>query len=123
MKTAKTITTDTQTSAVLHAPEGDLLDQYRQAKAKHPEALLFFRLGDFYEMFYDDATVGARELDIVLTSRPTGKGKERVPLCGVPHHRLESYLARLIEKGHKVAICEQLEGSQKGRALVQRDVI
>jgi len=104
------------------APATDLMEQYHHAKARYPDTLLFFRLGDFYEMFYDDAAVAARELDIVLTSRPQGKGRERVPLCGVPHHRLESYLARLIEKGHKVAICEQLEGPQKGRALVQRDV-
>jgi DNA mismatch repair protein MutS len=123
MKTIKISATETQTSAVLHAPESDLLDQYRQAKAKHPEALLFFRLGDFYEMFYDDAAVGARELDIVLTSRPTGKGKERVPLCGVPHHRLESYLSRLVEKGYKVAICEQLEAPQRGRKIIKREVV
>ena len=95
--------------------EPDLLEQYHQAKTQHPDALLFFRLGDFYEMFYDDAAVGARELDIVLTSRPHGKGRERIPLCGVPHHRLESYLARLVEKGYKVAICEQTERPQRGQ--------
>lgn len=106
-----------------HAPEVDLLDQYRDAKAQHPDALVFIRLGDFYEMFYDDAPIGARELDIVLTSRPTGKGKERVPLCGVPHHRLESYLARLVEKGYKVAICEQMEAPQKGRKIINRQVV
>ncbi len=105
------------------APEVDLLDQYRDAKAQHPDALVFIRLGDFYEMFYDDAPIGARELDIVLTSRPTGKGKERVPLCGVPHHRLESYLARLVEKGYKVAICEQMEAPQKGRKIINRQVV
>lgn len=105
------------------APDLDLLEQYRHAKARHPEALLFFRLGDFYEMFFDDAAIGARELDIVLTSRPTGKGKERVPLCGVPHHRLESYLSRLIAKGYKVAICEQLEAPQKGKKIIKRDVV
>src|SRR5215813_8535681 len=105
------------------ASETDLMEQYHKAKAQHQDALLFFRLGDFYEMFYDDAAIAARELDIVLTSRPQGKSSERVPLCGVPHHRLEPYLARLVEKGYKVAICEQIEESQKGRALVQRDVI
>lgn len=104
-------------------PETDLMEQYHRAKAQYPDTLLFFRLGDFYEMFYDDAAVAARELDIVLTSRPQGRGRERVPLAGVPHHRLEFYLARLIEKGYKVAICEQLEGPQKGRTLVQRDIV
>lgn len=105
------------------APETDLMEQYHKAKAQYPDTLLFFRLGDFYEMFYDDAAVAARELDIVLTSRPTGKGKDRAPLCGVPHHRLESYLARLVEKGHKVAICDQLEAPQKGRKIIRREVV
>jgi DNA mismatch repair protein MutS len=123
MKTVKKSQTEAASTTVLRAPEIDLLDQYRQAKARHPEALLFFRLGDFYEMFYDDAAVGARELDIVLTSRPTGRGKERVPLCGVPHHRLESYLTRLVEKGYKVAICDQLEAPQKGRKIIRREVV
>ena len=105
------------------ASETDLMEQYHKAKAQYQDALLFFRLGDFYEMFYDDAAVAARELDIVLTSRPQGKGRERVPLCGVPHHRLEPYLARLIEKGYKVAICEQVEEAQKGKRIVKRDVV
>src|SRR5216683_2421985 len=107
MPKGKTGQAPAATAASLRAPETDLMEQYHQAKARHQDALLFFRLGDFYEMFYDDAAVAARELDIVLTSRPQGKGRERVPLCGVPHHRLESYLARLVEKGYKVAICEQ----------------
>jgi DNA mismatch repair protein MutS len=123
MKAAKKNRTDSASTTVLRAPETDLLDQYRQAKTQHPDALLFFRLGDFYEMFYDDAAIGARELDIVLTSRPTGRGKERVPLCGVPHHRLESYLARLVEKGYKVAICEQLEAPQRGKKIIRREVV
>jgi DNA mismatch repair protein MutS len=110
-------------ATAFRAPETDLMEQYHQAKAQYQDALLFFRLGDFYEMFYDDAAVAARELDIVLTSRPQGKGGERVPLCGVPHHRLESYLARLVEKGYKVAICEQLEEPQKGRKIIRRDVV
>lgn len=123
MRAAKKNRTDSASTTVLRAPETDLLDQYRQAKQQHPDALLFFRLGDFYEMFYDDAAIGARELDIVLTSRPTGRGKERVPLCGVPHHRLESYLVRLVEKGYKVAICEQLEAPQKGKKIIRREVV
>lgn len=123
MKAAKKSRPTATGASKPRAPDIDLLDQYRQAKAQHPDALLFFRLGDFYEMFYDDAAIGARELDIVLTSRPTGKGKERVPLCGVPHHRLESYLTRLIEKGYKVAICEQLEAPQKGKKIIKREVV
>lgn len=112
-----------QTNLTLHPPFPDLMEQYHKAKAQHQDALLFFRLGDFYEMFYDDAAIAARELDIVLTARPQGKGGERVPLCGVPHHRLESYLARLVEKGYKVAICDQLEKPQKGRRILHRDVV
>src|SRR5215510_16605433 len=100
-------------------PDTDLMEQYHKAKAQYQDALLFFRLGDFYEMFYDDAAIGARELDIVLTARPQGKGRERIPLCGVPHHRLESYLARLVDKGYKVAICEQTERPQRGRTLIR----
>lgn len=109
-------------SSTLRAPETDLMEQYHKVKAQYQDALLFFRLGDFYEMFYDDAVVAARELEIVLTSRPQGKRGERVPLCGVPYHRLETYLTRLVEKGYKVAICEQLEGPQK-RGIIQRDVV
>lgn len=111
------------TDKSLHTPEIDMMEQYRQVKEKYRDALLFFRFGDFYEMFYEDAAVAARELEIVLTSRPQGRGGERVPMCGVPYHRLEFYLARLVEKGYKVAICEQLEGPQKGRGIIQRDVI
>jgi len=101
----------------------DVMDQYRRIKRRYPDALLFYRFGDFYEMFFEDAEVGARELQLVLTSRPQGKGKTRVPMCGIPHHRLETYLARLVAKGYKVAICEQLEGPQKGKRLIRRDVI
>lgn len=97
--------------------------QYRQVKAQHQDALVFFRFGDFYEMFYDDAAIASRELEITLTSRPQGKDTERVPMCGVPHYRLETYLSRLVEKGFRVAICEQLEGAQKGRGLIRREVI
>src|SRR5215510_11197242 len=91
-----------QCSTSLRPPDTDLMEQYHKVKAHYQDALLFFRLGDFYEMFADDAIEGASELDIVLTSRPQGKGRERVPLCVVPHHRLESYLARLVDKGYKV---------------------
>lgn len=100
-----------------------MMEQYRQVKDKHLDALLLFRFGDFYELFYDDAVTASRALDIVLTARPQGKASERVPMCGVPHHRLEFYVARLIEKGHKVAICEQMEEASAGRGLIRRDVI
>jgi DNA mismatch repair protein MutS len=97
-----------------------LRKQYLRVKQKYPEAIVFFRLGDFYETFDDDAKIASRELDVVLTSREMGKG-QRVPMAGVPHHALDNYLAKLINRGHKVAICEQLTPAGKG--LVDRDVI
>jgi len=98
-----------------------LRSQYLRIKRKHPEAIVLFRLGDFYETFDQDAEVASRELDIVLTSREMGKGK-RVPMAGIPAHALDNYLARLINRGHKVAICEQLS-EPNGKGLVDRDVI
>ncbi len=97
-----------------------LRKQYLKVKQRYPEAIVFFRLGDFYETFDDDARVASRELDVVLTSREMGKG-QRVPMAGIPHHALDNYLARLINRGHKVAICEQL--SPPGKGLVDRDVV
>jgi DNA mismatch repair protein MutS len=97
-----------------------LRKQYLRVKQKHPEAIVFFRLGDFYETFDEDAKVASRELDVVLTSREMGKG-HRVPMAGIPHHALDNYLAKLINRGHKVAICEQL--TPPGKGLVERDVI
>ncbi len=94
--------------------------QYLQLKAQHPDAVLFFRLGDFYETFDEDAEIAARELDLVLTSRPVAKGV-RVPMAGVPHHAIEGYIARLIEKGYRVAIAEQV-GEVTGKGLVHREV-
>ena len=94
--------------------------QYLRVKQKYPETIVFFRLGDFYETFDEDARVTSRELDIVLTSREMGKG-QKVPLAGIPHHAVDNYLARLINRGYKVAICEQL--SPPGKGLVERDVI
>ena len=84
-----------------------MMQQYAQAKAEHPDALMLFRLGDFYEMFAEDAETGSRLLELVLTSREVGKGR-RVAMCGVPVHAVDSYLARLIDAGCKVAICEQV---------------
>lgn len=97
-----------------------LRQQYIGIKRKYPETIVFFRLGDFYETFDDDAKLVASELEIVLTAREMGKGK-RVPMAGIPHHAVDNYLARLIGKGHKVAICEQL--TPPGKGLVERDVV
>jgi DNA mismatch repair protein MutS len=96
--------------------------QYLDIKRRYPHAIVFFRLGDFYETFDDDAKLCARELEITLTSKPMGKNL-RVPLAGIPHHALDSYLARLIAKGYKVAICEQMEEAGPGKGLVDRQVV
>jgi DNA mismatch repair protein MutS len=96
--------------------------QYLEIKRRYPHAILFFRLGDFYETFDEDAETVARELEITLTSRPVSKG-ERVPLAGIPYHSLDSYLGKLIAKGYKVAICEQTEPPARGKKLVDRRVV
>jgi DNA mismatch repair protein MutS len=98
-----------------------LMRQYAAIKKEHPSALLFFRLGDFYELFFDDAVVAARELQITLTSRNKEKGIS-VPMCGVPYHAAEGYIAKLIRKGFKVAICEQMEDARLAKKLVRREV-
>ncbi|MGH9805388.1 MAG: DNA mismatch repair protein MutS, partial [Candidatus Acidiferrales bacterium] len=99
-----------------------LMRQYQAVKKQYPHALLLFRLGDFYELFYDDAVVAAKELEITLTARHKERGTP-VPMCGVPYHAAESYIARLIRRGYKVAVCEQLEEPGKGKKLVRRDVV
>ena len=96
--------------------------QYLDIKRRYPHAIVFFRLGDFYETFDGDAVTVARELEITLTSRPVSKG-ERVPLAGIPYHALDSYLGKLIAKGYKVAICEQMEEPAKGKKIVDRQVV
>ena len=98
-----------------------LMRQYAAIKKEHPTALLFFRLGDFYELFFDDAVVAARELQITLTSRNKEKGIA-VPMCGVPYHAAEGYISKLIRKGFKVAICEQMEDARLAKKLVRREV-
>ena len=98
--------------------------QYRALKEKNPGCILFFRLGDFYEMFDEDAILAARELDLTLTSRDRSKPKqEQTPMCGVPFHSVDSYIARLVQKGYKVAICEQMEDPATAKGLVERDII
>jgi len=99
-----------------------LMQQYREIKARHPHTILFFRMGDFYEMFEDDAKLAARELGLTLTSRNNG-GAAEVPLAGVPVKAATEYLRRLIAKGHRVAICEQVEDPRLAKGLVRREVI
>ncbi len=102
-------------------PSTPLMRQYTAIKKDHPTALLFFRLGDFYELFFDDAILASRELQITLTSRNKEKGIA-VPMCGVPYHAAEGYIAKLIRKGFKVAICEQMENPSAAKKLVRREV-
>ena len=99
-----------------------MMRQYVELKEKYSDCLLFFRLGDFYEMFFDDAKTASRELELVLTGRDCGL-PERAPMCGVPYHSVDVYINRLIDKGYKVAICEQLEDPALAKGLVTRDVI
>ncbi len=103
-------------------PTTPLMQQYHAAKKQHPTALLLFRLGDFYELFYDDAKVASKILQITLTARNKEKD-HAVPMCGVPYHAAENYIARLIRAGHKVAICEQMEEPGPGKKIVRREVI
>jgi DNA mismatch repair protein MutS len=103
-------------------PTTPLMQQYHALKKQHPSALLLFRLGDFYELFYDDAKLASRILQITLTARNKERG-DPVPMCGVPYHAAENYIARLIRAGHKVAICEQMEEPGPGKKLVRREVI
>src|SRR3954454_11702978 len=102
-------------------PLTPLMRQYVAAKRQAPNALLLFRLGDFYELFYDDAVVAARELEITLTARNKERG-DAVPMCGVPYHAAESYISRLIQRGFRVALCEQMEEAGPGKKLVRREV-
>src|SRR5438270_947508 len=102
-------------------PSTPLMRQYAAIKKQHPNALLFFRLGDFYELFFEDAVVAAKELQITLTSRNKEKG-HAIPMCGVPYHAAENYLSKLLRKGFKVAICEQMEVPSAATKLVRREV-
>ncbi|MEG2119048.1 MAG: DNA mismatch repair protein MutS, partial [Pseudoflavonifractor sp.] len=101
-----------------------MMVQYLKMKQLHPDCILFFRLGDFYEMFQEDAKTASKELDLTLTSRDRSKPpEERTPMCGVPYHAADAYIARLIAKGYKVAICEQMEDPALAKGLVDRDII
>ena len=99
-----------------------MMEQYREVKKQHPQDLLMFRLGDFYELFFEDAELAARELEITLTSREAGNNN-RVAMCGVPYHAVDGYLARLIAKGYRVAICEQMEDPRLAKGIVKREVV
>ena len=99
-----------------------MMQQYLEIKKQHKDEILFYRIGDFYEMFFDDARTASRELDLTLTGKQCGQ-EERAPMCGVPFHSYEGYVARLIAKGYKVAICEQVEDPAKAKGLVKRDII
>ncbi len=99
-----------------------MMRQYMDIKSHHEDSILFFRLGDFYEMFFEDAKIASEELDLVLTGKDCGL-KERAPMCGVPYHSCDGYIARLIERGYKVAICEQVEDPATAKGIVKRDVV
>ena len=99
-----------------------MMQQYFDIKEKYKDCILFYRVGDFYEMFYDDAHLASRELELTLTGKQCGQ-EERAPMCGVPYHAADTYIHRLVEKGHKVAICEQTEDLALAKSFVVRDVI
>jgi DNA mismatch repair protein MutS len=103
-------------------PLTPVIKQYLQIKSQYPDAILFFRMGDFYEMFFEDAKVGSRELDIALTSRDKGQ-KDSVPLCGVPYFTAETYISKLLQKGYKVALCDQVEDPKLAKGIVKREVV
>ena len=99
-----------------------MMKQYLNIKINNQDCILFYRLGDFYEMFFDDAITASRELELTLTGRDCGL-PERAPMCGVPYHAMDGYIAKLVAKGYKVAICEQLEDPSTAKGIVKRDII
>ena len=99
-----------------------MMQHYMETKKEYPDCVLFYRLGDFYEMFFDDALTVSKELEITLTGKDCGLS-ERAPMCGVPFHALDSYLYRLVQKGYKVAIAEQMEDPRQAKGLVKREGI
>ena len=99
-----------------------MMQQYIEIKEQYKDCMLFFRLGDFYEMFFDDAILASKELELTLTGKNCGQD-ERAPMCGVPFHSADNYIARLVEKGYRVAICEQVEDPAQAKGIVKREVI
>ncbi|NLC69957.1 MAG: DNA mismatch repair protein MutS, partial [Desulfuromonadaceae bacterium] len=99
-----------------------MMRQYLEVKAQHPDAILFFRMGDFFEMFLEDAVIASKELDIALTSRNRGD-RDEIPMCGVPVHASRGYINKMVEKGYKVAVCDQVEDPREAKGLVRREVV
>ena len=99
-----------------------MMKQYFQVKKEHPNSILFFRLGDFYEMFFNDAKTVSQELDLTLTSKECGQD-EKAPMCGIPFHSAEGYISRLLVKGYRVTICDQVEDPKLAKGLVKREVV
>ena len=99
-----------------------MMQQYLQTKEEYKDCILFYRLGDFYEMFFEDAELVSKELELTLTGKNCGM-EERAPMCGIPYHAVEGYLNKLVANGHKVAICEQVEDPKLAKGLVRREVI
>src|SRR5207249_2060407 len=107
----------------MSAPVTPAMRQYLDVKQLHRDAILLFRMGDFYEMFYEDALVAARALEITLTSRSKDANGGGIPMCGVPFHAVDGYIGRLVKKGFRVAICDQVEDPRKAKGLVKREVV
>src|SRR5438067_8473641 len=107
----------------MSAPATPAMRQYLDAKGQHRDAILLFRMGDFYEMFYEDALVAARALELTLTARSKDANGGGIPMCGVPYHAVDGYIARLVKKGFRVAICDQVEDPRKAKGLVKREVV
>src|SRR5216117_698835 len=107
----------------MSAPVTPAMRQYLDAKQQHRDAIVLFRMGDFYEMFYEDALVAARALELTLTSRSKDANGGGIPMCGVPFHAVDTYIGRLVKKGFRVAICEQVEDPKKAKGLVRREVV
>ena len=99
-----------------------MMQKYMETKEQYKDCVLFYRLGDFYEMFFDDALMVSKELELTLTGKDCGQ-EERAPMCGIPYHAAEGYINRLVENGHKVAICEQMEDPKQAKGMVKREVI
>ena len=99
-----------------------MMQKYMETKKEYPDCILFYRLGDFYEMFFEDALTASKELEITLTGKSCGL-EERAPMCGVPYHAVEGYLTKLVSRGYKVAICEQVEDPKLAKGLVKREVV
>ena len=97
--------------------------QFHDIKQQVPDAILFFRMGDFYEMFYDDAMTAARALELTLTSRQKDNSGSAIPMCGIPHHAADAYVGKLIRRGFKVAICDQVEDAAQAKGIVKREIV